>query len=119
MKVPETLKDIVKSKSFRVVMILLAALVLLLVCYRVFAAGKEEDAYKMSTEEARLVALLEKLDGVDDATVMITEEEGTAVGAVVLFQGEDGLILRMNILEIAAGALNIPKNAVRVYPVKG
>lgn len=113
----EKLKSVLKSKSFQIVVLLLAAVLLVFVCLHVFEKKDAGNGYA-TAQETRIVALLEQLDGVREASVLITEEEGEAVGAVVLFKGEDGLILRLNILEITANALHLPKSAVTVYPAK-
>ncbi len=102
----------------RIICICIAALVLLLVCYRVFAPSEKTNGYVATEQEDRLIRLLTKIDGIDDATVMITEENGIANGAVVIFEGKDGISIRMRVLEITAGALGIEKNAVIVYPAK-
>lgn len=113
----DKLRSVCKSKAFRIALILLAAVLLVFLCLNVFGKQGAEKGYS-TEQETRIAALLERLDGVKDASVLITEAEGEAVGAVVLFKGEDGLILRMNILEITANALHIPKSAVTVYPAK-
>ncbi len=103
-------------RSVRIILILLFALALLLACYRVFfkKSGTAE-GFKLTSEETRLAALLSKVEGAGKVTVMITEEDGKAVSAVVIFEGSDGLIVRMRLNEIAASALNLPKSAVLVY----
>ena len=120
MNVPGKLKRLYENRTVRIIAVLILALILLIVASRVFAAGGTSgEGYAPTEREARLVRLIETLDEVTGATVMITEEEGAAVGAVVIFRGEDGIMTRMRILEIAAGALNIPKSAVIVYPAAG
>lgn len=114
----EKVKHFLGNKTVRIVLICLAALILLLVSFKVFAGGGESKTggYAPTAEEARLIQLLTRIEGVDDATVMITEEEGVAVGAVVIFEGKDGFVVRMRVMEIAAVALGIDKSAVLVYP---
>ena len=113
----DKLKSIAKSKAFQIALLLLAAVLLVFLCLPVFGKGEAKGSYATEQEE-RIAVLLERLDGVNDASVLISEEDGEAVGAVVLFKGEDGLILRMNILEITANALHLPKTAIAVYPAK-
>ncbi len=115
MKAVDRIKNLFENKTVRVIAILILALLLLLVVFRVFAV-QDSGGYTPTEREQRLIRLIETLDEVSDATVMITEEEGAPVGAVVIFRGEDGILTRMHILEIAAGALNIPQKAVLVYP---
>lgn len=112
----ERLKAFFGNKTVRAVLVLLGALLLLIVCYRVFTGAPQTGSYEPTAEEARLVSILKKIDGVRDAAVMITEEEGTAVGAVVVFEGEDGFLVRTRVAEIVASALGIRERDVRVYP---
>ncbi len=114
----ESLKRFFENKTVRIIAVLLLALVLLIVVFRVFAVSDDSGGYAPTERESRLIRLIETLDEVTEATVMVTEEEGMPVGAVVIFRGEDGILTRMHILEIAAGALNIPKQAVLVYPAE-
>lgn len=111
-------KDFFANRTVRLVLVLLLALVLVLICFGVF--GREEStAYQPTAEEARLGYLLEQIDGVDRATVTIAEEGQSAVGAVVIFTGKDGLLTRMRIAELSAEILRIPQSAVRIYPSQG
>ena len=118
MKFAERLKRLYENKTVRVIAVLVLALILLLVVFRVFAAEDKTGGYAPTERETRLIRLIETLDDVTEATVMVTEREGTPVGAVVIFRGEDGLVTRMPILEIAAGAVNIPKSSVLGYPAE-
>ena len=49
-------------------------------------------------------------------TVMIGEEKGSPVNAVVIFSGADGFVTRMRVIEVTANALAIDPNRVLVYP---
>ena len=59
--------------------------------------------------------MLERVEGIEDASVMIVEEDGRAVSAIVVYSGEDSILSRMRILEIASSALGLPKEKVQVY----
>ena len=113
------IKDIFGNKTVRLVLICLLALVLLLVSYRVFAVGESKktgSGYVPTAQEARLVELLKQIDGIENATVMITEENGETAGVIVIFNGNDGLLIRMRILEITSAALHIAKSDILIYP---
>ncbi len=109
----ERIKRLFENRTVRIVLILLLALALVLATFAVFGG---EEGYTPSEAEARTARLIERLDEVSRAAVAVTEEGGKAVSAVVVFRGEDGILTRMRILEIAAGALHLPKSAVSVYP---
>lgn len=104
-----------KNKTFRLVLIGLAALLLLVLVWAVFFPKKSEDV-SATEREVRLKALLEELNGVEEATVMITEREGEPVAAVILFEGEDGILIRTRMMEIAARALSLRTQDICVYP---
>ncbi len=112
----EPIKRFFSNKTVRLIAILLLTIGLLILVYFVFLGEqKESDGYKPTEREERLLVLLTGLDGVQDAKVMITEEDGAAVGAVIIFEGEDGFLTRIRLREIAAAALNIAPDAVLVY----
>ena len=111
------IKRLFKSKTVKIIFLCVVALLLLLAVWKVFFNEKsaQSDGYAATEEETRLASLLTKIDGVSEATVMITKEEREVVGAVVVFRGEDGILTRLRIIEIASGALNIKEASVIVY----
>ncbi len=109
-------REFFQNRTVRIVLVCILALILLLVSYKVFVKP-DSSTYTPTSQEARLSELLEKVEGVEDVSVMITEEDGAAIGAVVLFTGKDGFLLRSKLLEITCTALNLQKNAVSIYPV--
>ena len=110
------IKNLVKSKPVKIILICLAALALLLAVWKVFFASEpiRSDAYKATEEEKRLASLLEKIDGVTDATVMIGRN-GEETSVVVIFEGTDGILTRLRITEVAASALGVVQSSVLVY----
>ncbi len=106
---------IIKNKTVRMVAIGIAALVLLLLVWAVFSP-KKQDAYTPTEREAKLKVLLEELDGIESATVMITESGGEPVGAVIVFEGEDGILIRTKLMQIAASALSLRTKDIVVCP---
>ena len=116
------LKELLRNKTVRIVLICLAALLLLIAVWRVFFV-KDQKTYSVNgyvpTElELRLSALLSQIEGVGQMTVMIGEEKGSPVNAVVIFSGADGFVTRMRVIEVTANALAIDPNRVLVYPEK-
>lgn len=114
----EALKKLWENKTARILLIALIALALLLGCWFVF--GKTEVAptgtYAPTAQEERIGALLSEIDGVERVAVMVTEENGVPVSAVVVFDGEDGILVRLRITQITANALNLADNRIYVYP---
>lgn len=112
------IKRVWRSRTVKIVLIVLAALLLLFAVWKVFfpPSGAAESAYLPTEREARLACLLKEVEGIDDATAMITEENGRAVSAVIVFHGKDSILIRSRVLDIASAALGIAKANVQVYP---
>lgn len=113
----EKLKTFFADRTVRIILICIAALVLLFAVWKVFFGESNVSAngYQATEQEERLAALLMQIDGVEKATVMIGEEDGKAVNAVVVFDGKDGIITRLRITEVAASALNLKNSSILVY----
>ena len=106
-----------KEKKKIIVVVALIAL-LILVVFLFFGTGGEESAlgdYSKSDAEVRLTALLERIDGVGDTEVMITEDEGVVTGVVIVCEGADSIMVRNDILNAVSTALNINKNIIAIY----
>lgn len=118
MRVKQYLKSLWGNKTARILLLASIALILLACSYFVFGAKEKETsgAYAPTAQEERVAALLSEIKGVDGATVMITQEDGKCVGAVVVFDGEDGILVRLKITQIAAKALSVAENRIYVYP---
>ncbi len=112
----QKIKELFRNKTVRMFLIAAAALLILIAVYKVFFSAKK--AKSQTETEARIEALLERVEGVKDVTVVITERDGKAVGAVVVFGGEDGILIRHRVTEVAARALDLPDRAIAVYPAK-
>ncbi len=110
------LKELFKNKTARIVLIGAAALLLLILVYFVFFRQDKPTAYTATEEEKRLSVLLSEIDGVKSATVMISKQNGVPVSAVVIFEGEDGILTRTRLMEVAATALSLGTRNIRVYP---
>ena len=107
-------KKVLENRTVRIVLFCVLALLLLAAIWRVFFAGESAaGSYDETEKEARISAMLERVDGIEDASVMIVEEDGRAVSAIVVYSGEDSILSRMRILEIASSALGLPKEKVR------
>lgn len=114
----EEIKKIFQSKTARTILICIIALALLFAVWKVFFGGEKKaiSAYQPTDQEARLALLLSEIEGVDDVTVMIGEENGAPVSVVVVFKGTDDFLTRMRLTSAAASVLNIAQTKVLVYP---
>ena len=116
----ENIKNFFSNKTARTVFVLLIALLLVFAVYRVFFKGKEKSStsYETTELEERLSQILSKIDGVGNVSVMVSEEEGRAVSAVIVFRGADSILTRMRVVDAASGALGIDKEYILVYPAE-
>ncbi len=98
-------------------MIGLGALLLLFAVWKVFFKTDSAAAsvYAPTQQESRLVELLTQIDGIDDATVYITQNDGNVTGAVIVFRGTDSILVRSKILNITSAALDLDKKSVQIY----
>lgn len=114
------IKKLFQNKAVRYILICVGALILLLLVWKFFfsdSAGKN-GAYARTDAEERLCTLLEEIDGVKKATVMITETDGKQVGAVIVFDGTDSLLTRIRVIDVTAAALNVERGNILVYASK-
>ncbi|MGN0822255.1 MAG: hypothetical protein ACI4NG_00625 [Candidatus Gallimonas sp.] len=111
------LAAIFRNPTIRAVAIGALALLLLFAVQFAFFGKSETQSYAPTEEETRLCALLEKIEGVKEVTVMVSRTE--TVGAVVIFGGEDSLLTRLRILEATATALGADRKNVKIYPAEG
>lgn len=115
----EKIKKLFSDKRVRIVSICVLALLLLLVVWKVFFPGNTKASSvlaQQSEQEARLSAILNEIEGVDGATVLISESAGEVVGAVVVIRGQDSILTRMRVIDVVSNALNLKKEKILVYP---
>lgn len=109
-------KKIFENRTFRLLLFCFLALLLLFAIRQVFFSdGGSVSSYEETQSEARISAMLERVEGIEEASVMIVEEEGRAVSCIVVCKGEDSILSRMCILDLASSALSLPKEKIQVY----
>ncbi len=113
----DTFKNLFANKTFRLMLILFAALLLLLVVWKVFFGSSKISAE--TEHEQRLAALLQTIDGVECISVLVGEENGVPVNAVIVIGGEESLLARSRVADVASAALMLEKSKISVYPAKG
>ena len=113
------IKKLWQNKTLKIILLCVVALLLLLAVWKVFfknGDSRTKSDYQPTERESRLSVVLSKIEGVDGTTVMIGEENGVPVSAVIVFSGTDGFLTRMRITQATANALSIDPNSVLVYP---
>ena len=108
-------KNFFKSKWKDTIVLILLALVLAFAVWQVFLKDKQEGQSVASSEESRLVSILETIDGVGETEVMIGVTESGEKSVVVVCEGANNIAVIMDVREAAATALGIEEKLVKVY----
>ncbi len=111
------LKRLFSDKRVKIFALGVALILLLILVYQVFF-GQNSANFEQNSQESRLSALLEQLDGVTEASVMIATKEDEIVSLTVVFRGRDSLKLRTQILSVCRGALNVSQKCVQIQAAK-
>lgn len=95
------------------------ALLLVVAIWRIFYAdGTDKDAEgkTLRTEnEQALAILLEKIDGVGEADVVISEDKNGVKSVVVVCEGASDIRVNIEVREAAAAAVGTEEKNVKVY----
>ena len=105
----------ISSKVLEVIILVGFALILCFALWRVFIVDEPQTKAYSSEEETKLVALLEAMDGVGEAEVMISTNGNGVRGAVVVCDGATRLSVISDVREAVATALGIEQKYVKVY----
>lgn len=110
--------DWVKTNKKIIIAVVLIA-VLIAIVYFMNSGTKAKSGAEFNTEksatEIKLTAILSSIEGVGDADVMITEDEGGIMGVVIVCTGANNIMTRNNILNAVSTALNIDKKIIAIY----
>ena len=106
------------KRSAKLIEIGLFVCLAFVLCIAVWQAFLKEDKISQATEtteEAKLVAILENIAGVGEAEVMIGVYENGERGVVIVCDGANSLSVLMDVREVASIALGIEPKNVKVY----
>ncbi len=109
-----------KKLSTRWKDILLMGILGLVLFYTSWKIFQEEDAEEaaelvLSETEVKAMRILQELDGVGEASVVVYEGREGVESVVVLCEGANDLRVVMDIREALAAALNTEQKAVKIY----
>ena len=98
-------------------LMLVLGLVIVFAGWLVFHKDDEEEDLPMyATEtETKVLRLLQEIDGVGEASVIVYEKEGDVENVVVVCEGANDLRVVMNVREAVASALGTEQNSVKIY----
>lgn len=92
-------------------------LVLFAAAWQIFHTEETETVVATGTTDAetKVMQLLQEMEGVGEANVMICENEEGVQSVVVVCDGANSIRVMMNIREAVAAALGTEENAVKIY----
>ena len=91
------------------------AFLLLIACYEVFFREDQSVNVGLSAEEIRLREILETIDGVGAAEVMIGQSENGEKSVVIVCEGAKNISVLIDLREAAAAAIGIESKNVKIY----
>jgi len=100
-----------------VLLLSMLAVLLLFATWQVFHTEESKEAafVGISEAEAKVSRILEEIDGVGEASVVVYETEEGAQSVVVVCEGANDLRVVMNVREAVAAALGTEEKAVKIY----
>ena len=81
-------------------------------------ASSDEQSTEMDEDESRLASILEGLEGVGRVETMITREDDTIVGILVIAEGAEDIAVRLRLPSAVTTAMGVDKQIVNVYTMK-
>ena len=96
----------------------LLALLLFCIAFLVFRdEGKEDNvsSSQMSEKEQKVCAILQEIEGVGEASVIVCEDEDGVKSVVVVCEGANNFRVVTDVREAVATALNTEQKSVKIY----
>ena len=108
-----------KGKIRDVLLIGGLALAIVFASWRIFddtnTPSGQTSNFTQSESEQKVSRILEEIEGVGEAEVMICESSNGVEGVVVVCEGANNLRVVMNVREAVAAALGTEEKAVKIY----
>lgn len=106
------------GKIKEIVLLGILGVALIFGAWKIFYSEKNTTALKQASQtdsEEKISRLLEEIDGVGDASVIICQTENGVEGAVVVCEGANDFFVVMKVREAVAAALGTEEKAVKIY----
>lgn len=110
-----------KGENRDILLLSVIAIVLLVAVWFVFYGKEDKNTpvdFVASENEKKVCRLLQEIDGVGEASVMICETEDGVTSVVVVCEGANNLQVIMDVREAVAAALGTDEKAVKIYQKK-
>ena len=92
--------------------------VLFYTAWKIFQGDGEESAaaqLQLSETEMRVMRILQEIDGVGEASVVVCESQDEIKSVVVICEGANNLRVIMNVREAVAAALDTDQKLIKIY----
>ena len=98
-------------------LLLIVGFLVVMAAWLVFHSDDADDSTAVyATEtEIKVLRLLQEIDGVGDASVIVYEKEDEIESVVVVCEGANNLRVVLNVREAVASALGTEEKAVKIY----
>ena len=117
--VSASVKGYLRGKWKDLLIIGVLAIVLLFAISRVFKEDKTENvATQMTETEIKVSRLLQEIQGVGEAEVIVCETEDGEKSVVVVCEGAKDIRVVMDVREAVAAALGTDEKSVKIYQKK-
>ena len=112
--------DRIKKSKTRLKDVLLLGVLGIVLCVAIWLVFTDGETLFSSTKqysetENKLVMLLEEMDGVGKAEVMVCETEEGVLGVVIVCEGANDLQVNMHLREAVSTALGTAQSNVKIY----
>lgn len=111
-------RPLIHGKVKDVLLLSVLALTLIFSAWKIFYNDEDDERASVLSEsesERKVSRLLQEIDGVGDANVMICETEEGVQSVVVVCDGADNFYVVMRVREAVAAALGTEEKAVKIY----
>lgn len=111
-------RTLIDGKFKEILLLSVLALTLIFAAWKIFAADESEESAIVvsgSESERKISRLLQEIDGVGEAEVMICQTEDGVQSVVVVCEGARDLQVVINVREAVAAALGTEEKAVKIY----
>lgn len=110
-------------KNLQIIAVIFIIAVALIIYSTVMTSKANESSQSvagtvMTSDEQRLSAILSSIDGAGKVETMITVQDDTVVGVLIIADGADNVLVRIRLVDAAATALGVSKSVVNVYSRK-
>lgn len=105
------------GKMKDILLLVSLAILLFVSAWQIFHAEESEQTSLIGAtqEETKVIRLLEEMEGVGEANVIVCKGENGNKNVVVVCEGADNLHVVIRVREAVAAALGIEEKAVKVY----